>query len=37
MAEKKKKANWDASLAKERGWKGFGVLVRDDRGRVLGF
>ncbi|XP_059442009.1 uncharacterized protein LOC132174357 [Corylus avellana] len=29
------KANWDASLAKEKGWMGLGVVVPDDRGMVL--
>ncbi|XP_059441844.1 uncharacterized protein LOC132174168 [Corylus avellana] len=29
------KVNWDASLGKEQGWMGFGVVVRDDRGQLL--
>lgn len=29
------KANWDASLATEKGWMGLGVVARDERGMVL--
>jgi ribonuclease HI len=29
------KANWDASLAKDKGWMGFGVVVRDEWGQII--
>ena len=29
------KINWDASCAKGKGWIGFGVLIRDEQGKVL--
>jgi hypothetical protein len=29
------KANWDASLAKDKRWMGLGVVVRDEWGRII--
>jgi ribonuclease HI len=29
------KANWDASLAKDKGWMGLGVVVWDEWGRII--
>ena len=29
------KVNWDASLNKNKGWMGYGVVTRDDKGRLV--
>lgn len=30
-----KKMNWDASIAKDKNWMGFGMVLRDEQGAVL--